>query len=114
MDGVLYYGHSPTVRPSATIYKIGADFKVSKVTEVPFYVRGLASDGKSIWCSTMKEIHRLDKDFRILETYLPIVPLADISWADGALWGVEHNKNRIHRFTIDLKQDKAPRSAESR
>jgi hypothetical protein len=109
MDGALFYAHSPTVRPGATIYKIGADFKVSKVAEVRFYVIGLASDGKSILCSTMKEIHRLDKDYQLLETYLPSVPLADITWANGALWGVEHNKNRVHRFTLNFKQDKAQR-----
>jgi hypothetical protein len=28
------------------------------------------------------------------------VPLADITWANGSLWGVEANANRLHQFIL--------------
>jgi hypothetical protein len=96
----IYYGHSPTVRPMGTIYKISAMLQKSEVVKVDFYVRGLAFDGESFWVSTTKEIHRVDEKFNILATYIPDKQAADLAWADGALWAVEHNQNRVHRFDI--------------
>jgi len=106
MNGILYYGHSPTVRPKSTINSINSEFKLSNSTKVALYVRGLASDGRSLWCSSIKRVHRLDDQFHVLGAFTPSVPLADLACSDGSLWAIEHNKNRVHRFTIVFDQSK--------
>lgn len=106
MNGKLYYGNSPTVQPKSTIDSIDSEFKQSDSADVALYVRGLASDGKTLWCSDTKRVYQLDTKFRVLEEFTPSVGLADLEWSDGSLWGVEHNKNRVHRFSILTEKKK--------
>ena len=99
-QGSLYYGHSPTVRDSATIYQITLERRLVEFAKTNFYVRGLASQGESFWVSTTKTILRVDHRFSVLETYLPQVEVGDLTWAKDHLWALEHSKNRLHRFSI--------------
>lgn len=100
MNGKLYYGNSPTVQPKSTIHSIDSEFKRSDSADLALYVRGLASDGETLWCSDTKRVYQLDAKFRVLEEFTPTIGLADLEWNDGSLWGVEHNKNRVHRFSV--------------
>jgi hypothetical protein len=98
----LYQGHSPTVVSKSKIYQLDANRQEVKQTTVSFYVRGLAWDGSHLWVSSGKsrEVYQLDPEFKIIQTYTTVVPLADITWADGSLWGVETNANRLHKFVL--------------
>lgn len=106
MNGKLYYGHSPTVQPRGTIHSLDSEFKRSDSADVALYVRGLASDGETLWCSDMKRVYQLDSKYRVLRVLTPSIGLADLEWSDGSLWGVENNKNRVHRFSIVPEEKK--------
>ena len=100
-DG-LYQGHSPTVKPRSMIYQLDANRREIKHATLPFYTRGLAWDGTHLWVSTGKsrKVYELDADLNILRVYNSTVALADITWANGKLWGIESNANRLHQFVI--------------
>ena len=106
INGKLYYGNSPTVQPKSTIDSLDSEFKRSDSADVALYVRGLASDGETLWCSDTKRVYQLDAKFRVLKEFTPSVGLADLEWSDGSLWGVENNKNRVHRFSIVTEKKK--------
>jgi hypothetical protein len=108
--GHLYYGHSPTVRPSATIYKVTGKAVIDAGTSVDYYVRSLSSDGTSLWASSIKKVYRLNDDFTIAETFEPSVETAGIAVEGTHLWALEHNKNVLHRFKIkEAKREEEPK-----
>ena len=98
----FYQGHSPTVTSKSKIYQLDANRQEIKHTTVSFYVNGLAWDGSYLWVSLgdSRKVHKLDTKFNILQTYTTTVPLADITWANGSLWGVEKNANHLHQFVF--------------
>ena len=67
-----------------------------------FYTRGLAWDGTYLWVSTgkFKTLHKLDANMQVVQIYETTLPLAGITFANGALWGIEANNNQLHRFEI--------------
>lgn len=99
----FYQGHSPTVKQSSTIYQLDVNRQVLSNKSLPFYTRGLAWDGNHLWVSTGKfrKVYELDADLKILRVYTTTVALADITWANGGLWGLESNANRLHQFSIE-------------
>ncbi len=98
----FYQGHSPTVRPRSVIYRLDARGRVVSARKMPFYTRGLAFDGKYLWVSTSqyRKLYVLDSRLDVVEVFDTEMPLAGITWANGALWGLEHNSSRLHRFSI--------------
>ncbi len=108
----FFHGHSPTVRDSSAICKLDSSLRIVEKKQVPFYTRGLAWNGRHLWVSSRRRVYKLDQDLRIVGSYVPAVPLADITWAKGALWAVESNTNRLHRFALptdDRGSDKSER-----
>ena len=98
----FYQGYSPTVVSKSKIYQLDAARQEVKHATVSFYVRGLAWDGSYLWVNSgdSQKVYKLDTDFNIVQTYTTTVPLADITWANGSLWGVETNVNRLHQFVL--------------
>jgi len=96
----FFQGHSPTVRPKSTIYRLDANRNVIAGESKPFYTRGLAWDGQHLWASIGrdKKIYVLDRQLMIVKKIETTVPIGDIVWAGGTLWGIEHNGNRIHKL----------------
>lgn len=96
----FFQGHSPTVRPKSTIYRLDANRKVLASQNKPFYTAGLAWDGQNLWAATGrdKKIYVLDSQLMIVKMIETTVPLKDLVWAGGVLWGIEQNANRIHRL----------------
>jgi hypothetical protein len=104
--GHLYYGHSPTVKPSATIYKVTGKAVIDEGVKVNYYVRSLSSDGTSLWVSSVKQVYRLKDDFTIADTYKLSVETAGLAVDGKHLWALEHNKNVLHRFNMKKELEK--------
>ena len=83
-----------------TIYRLDANRNVLASEDKPFYTSGLAWDGRHLWASTGrdKKVYVLNSQLMIVKMLQSTVPLGDITWAGGALWGIEKNANRIHKL----------------
>lgn len=94
----LYYAHCPTVRPRAMLYRVEAEGAIAEAATLNLYVRGLASDGKSLWVASGKQLHRLDDQFRVIESLTTNFEVGEIAYGEGHLWAIERNTRRVHRL----------------
>ena len=100
-DG-FFQGQSPVVRQSSVIHRLDADGNRLSSHAMPFYTRGMTWHDGELWVTTgsFHTLHVLDRDLNVVRSYQLSVALADIAFVDDTLYGLEQNRNRLHRFSV--------------